>query len=147
VSAGRDPTKRGPIMVLRVAFGFVQAIMGLFGAGSLIFAAHSLFLRYYQNEWIGIQYAGVNGCQGEDMVANGDLIGGQTFCNRPENFVPWTLIYRHHPLAAATYYGAAAAVIVLIGFVWSRLQRSHATTTPFGIAPPSIELTHHEHLR
>lgn len=95
----------------------------------------------------GIQFSGVNGCQGEDMIANGDLIGGQTFCNKPENFVPWIEVYRHHPLAAALYYGAAVAAILLIGFIWHVMQRNRATIMPFGgptNAPPAADS---EHLR
>lgn len=137
----------GPTTILRYGLAAVQAVMGLFGAGSVIFAAHKLFLRYYANEWAGIQFSGVNGCAGEDMIANGDLIGGQTFCNKPENFVPWIEIYRHHPRAAALYYGAALMVILLAGLIWHWVHRSRATVTPFGGAPKPASPSDSEHLR
>lgn len=133
--------------IARFGLSFVQAAMGLFGAGSVIFAAHNLFLRYYANEWVGIQFSGVNGCNGEDMVANGDLIGGQTFCNKPENFVPWIEIYKRHPVEAAAYYGTAAALILLIGFIWSLTQRRRASATPFGGPAKTADPSEHEHLR
>jgi hypothetical protein len=139
--------KKGPASIFQMGLALVQGVMGLFGAGSVIFAAHSLFLRYYANEWAGIQFSGVNGCAGEDMIANGDLIGGQTFCNKPENFVPWIEIYRRHWQAALAYYGAAAAVIVIIGFVWILLQRNRASATPFGGPTRQVDPAQHEHLR
>ena len=107
----------------RFALGFVQGIMGLFAGGAVIYEAHSLFLQYYANEWIGIQYSGVNGCAGEETIANGDIIGGKTICNQPENFMPWIEVYRHHPLAAAAYYGAAIAILLAIAFVWRWSQK------------------------
>jgi len=125
----------------------VQAIIGLCGAGSVIYGAHTLFLRYYANEWRGVQISGVNGCAGEEGVANGDLFSGVTLCNKPENFVPWIEVYRHHWQVAASYYGAAAIAILLIGFLWSLTQRRRASVTPFGGPAKVVDLTEHEHLR
>ncbi len=121
----------------RYALGVIQGIMGLFAAGAVIYEAHSLFLWYYAREWQGIQLSGVNGCAGEDMVANGDLFNGKTFCNKPENLVPWVEIYRHHPLVAAAYYGGLLAIVGLIALVWMLAQRRSrppdpTTQTPHG---------------
>ncbi len=137
----------GPGRLLHFGLAALQGLAGLFGAGSVIVGAHTLFLRYYAKEWGGIQFSGVNGCVGEDMIANGDLFDGQTFCNKPENFVPWIEVYRHHPRAAALYYSAALVLILVIGFVWHLLQRSRATSTPFGGAPPAPDPATNEHLR
>jgi len=125
----------------------VQGVIGVFGAGSVIYGAHTLFLRYYANEWRGVQLSGVNGCVGEESVANGDLFSGVTLCNKPENFVPWIEVYRHHWQVAAAYYGAAAAAILFIGFLWSLTQRRRASATPFGGPAKVADLTEHEHLR
>jgi len=131
----------------RLGIALVQGVVALFGAGSVIAAAHALFLRYYAREWTGIQFSGVNGCAGEEWIANGDLIGGQTLCNKPENFVPWIEVYRHHWQAAVGYYGAAVALILLIGFIWSLTQRRQASSTPFGGPTKTVDLSEHEHLR
>lgn len=139
--------RAGPGVILRYGLAAVQAIMGLFGAGSVIFAAHKLFLRYYANEWAGIQFSGVNGCAGEERIANGDLFEGQTFCNKPINFVPWIEVYRRHWQAAALYYGAALVVILLAGLIWHLVHRSRATVTPFGGAPKKPSAADSEHLR
>ena len=112
----------------RYALSFVQGIMGLFAAGTVIYEAHRLFLWYYAREWIGVQISGVNGCAGEDWVANADLFSGKTFCNKPENLVPWIEIYRHHPLAAAAYYGSLIALLVVIATIWALIQRRSDTS-------------------
>ncbi len=130
----------------RNGLGLVQGATRLFGSGAILFEAHNLFLRYYGREWSGMLVAGVNGCAGTDMVANGDLLEGQTFCNQPENFVPWVLLYRRHWVAALIYYGVALALILVIGLIWSRLARS-ATATPFGGPPAPVSPADHEHLR
>ena len=119
----------------RFALGFVQSLMGLFAAGTVVYEAHRLFLWYYAREYVGIQISGVNDCAGEDWVANGDLFEGKTFCNKPENFAPWYLIYEHHWLAALVYYGAIAAVLFLIGWLWLRHQRKSAPVDPTGQQP------------
>ena len=137
----------GPRHWAQMGLGLFQGVMGLFGAGSVVFAAHKLFLRYYANEWRGVQISGVNGCAGEEMIANGDLFAGETLCNQPENFVPWIEIYRHHWQAALAYYGGAAAVILVVGFVWSWLQRRRGSATPFGAPAEVGDLSEHEHLR
>jgi hypothetical protein len=121
-------------------------VVRLFSAGAVLYGAHTLFLRYYAREWGGIQFAGVNGCQGEDMIANGDLIEGQTFCNKPENFVPWIEIYRRHWQAAPLYYGAALAVILILGLILTWLQRRMAPANPFGGARP-VSPADAKHLR
>lgn len=139
--------RAGPGVVVRYGLAVVQGVMGLFGAGSVIVAAHTLFLRYYAREWGGLQFSGVNGCAGEEAIANGDLFEGQTYCNKPINFVPWVEMYRRHWQAAAVYYGVAAAVIILVGFIWHRLLRNRATTNPFGGAPKSSPPSESEHLR
>ena len=131
----------------RYGLATVKGVVGLFGAGSVIFAAHTLFLRYYANEWAGLQLMGVNGCAGEDMVANGDLIGGQTFCNKPLNFFPWIELYRHHMLAAALYYGVACVVILVIGFFLNAAQQRLAGRTPYGGSPAPPLPGDSEHLR
>ncbi len=123
-----------------------QSVFGLFGAGAVLFEAHQFFLRYYAQEWGAVQYAGVNGCAHEESIVNGDLLMGQTLCNQPENFVPWVVVYRHHPTVAAIYYGSIITVIVLIGFVLHLIQRRLATTTPFGSAPAPSPVDS-EHLR
>ena len=133
--------------LLQTGHALAGGVMRLFGAGAILFEAHRLFLQYYSKEWIGIQYAGVNGCIGEDMIANGDLIGGQTFCNKPENFFPWVAVYQNHPVAAAAYYGAALALILVIGFVWHSLQRRRPTDAPFGDVQAPIAPADSEHLR
>lgn len=107
----------------RYALSLVQGIMSLFAAGTVVYEAHRLFLWYYAREMVGIQLSGVNGCAGEDLVANGDLFSGKTFCNRPENLVPWIEIYRHHPLAAAAYYGSLLLILGLIAAIWIFGQR------------------------
>jgi len=137
----------GPVSIFRLGLGAVQAIARLFGAGAVLFGAHTLFLRYYANEWGGIQFAGVNGCAGESMVANGDLIEGQTFCNKPENFVPWIEIYRRHWQAAAIYYGLALVVILLIGLALHAMQKRQAPTAPFGGPQRPATSADAEHLR
>jgi len=133
--------------MVQVGLGLAQVVMGLFGAGSLLYAAHNLFLRYYANEWRGVQFSGVNTCAGEEAIANGDLFSGVTLCNKPVNFVPWIVVYRHHWHVAVLYYGAILLVILLIGIAWFLLQRSRATTTPFGGAQPSAQPSKSEHLR
>ena len=130
-----------------MGLAWTQGILRLFSAGAVIFEAHNLFLRYYAREWQGIQLAGVNGCQGEDQIANGDLFIGQTFCNKPENFMPWLEVYRHHPVSVALYYGIALVVIVAVGWVISAGHRRLASTTPFGGPQPPADVTHSEHLR
>jgi hypothetical protein len=105
----------------RYALSFAQGIMSLFAAGTIVYEAHRLFLWYYAREMVGIQLSGVNGCAGEDLVANGDLFSGKTFCNGPENLVPWIEIYRHHPPAAAAYYGSLLFILGLIAAIAARL--------------------------
>lgn len=131
----------------RFAFALIAGVTQLFAAGSLLYGAHTLFLRYYAREWRGIQISGVNGCQGEDMIANGDLFDGKTFCNQPENFVPWFEIYRRHWHAAVLYYGAALLGIVAIGIVLTLLQKRLASTTPFGSGAKVLSPADSEHLR
>jgi len=133
--------------IFQAGHAVVQGLMRLAGAGAILFGAHQLFLRYYAKEWAGIQFTGPNGCAGEDMIANGDLIGGQTFCNKPENFIPWIEVYKNHPLAAACYYGAAAAAILLIGVIWHLLQRRRGVEAPFGGPQPLSDPSTSEHLR
>jgi hypothetical protein len=139
--------RTGLASLAQIGLGLVQGVVALFGAGSIIFAAHNLFLRYYANEWAGIQFSGVNGCKGEEVVANGDLLEGQTLCNQPENFMPWIELYRRHWQAALLYYGAAAVLILFIGFLWSLTQRRRASVTPFGGPTKIGDLSEHEHLR
>lgn len=140
---------QGPGVVTKARWGlaWTQGILRLVSAGAVLFEAHTLFLRYYAREWQGIQLRGVNDCHLEDSIANGDLFIGQTFCNKPENFVPWIEVYRLHPVAAAVYYGIAALVIIAIGIAISAAHRRLAGTKPFGdggkVRPPS----EHEHLR
>jgi hypothetical protein len=131
----------------RYGYAVAQGMMGLFAAGAVLAGAHKLFLRYYANEWRGVQISGVNGCVGEDMIANADLIGGKTFCNKPENFVPWVEVYRHHPRAAALYYGVAVTVILIIGLLAVVAQRRIGATTPFGGSAKPAAPADHEHLR
>ena len=136
-----------PWGIFQAGQAVLQGLMRLVGAGAILFGAHQLFLRYYAREWAAIQFTGPNGCIGEDMIANGDLIGGQTFCNRPENFAPWIEVYKNHPLAAVTYYGAGAILIFLIGIIWHLLQRRRVGETPFGAPPPLPHPVDSEHLR
>lgn len=122
-------------LATRYALSFAQGILGLFAAGTIFYEAHQYFLKYYTNEWIGVQFSGVNGCAGEDLIANGDLIGGKTFCNKPENFVPWIEVYRHHPLAAALYYGTILLILVSIGIIWRLSQRRTEHPDPHAQQP------------
>ena len=133
--------------IIQMGLGLMQAAMGLVGAGSVFFVAHNLFLRYYAREWGAIQFSGVNGCAGEETIVNGDLIGGQTLCNQPLNFVPWVVVYQHHWKVAAAFYGAILAVIFLIGLAWSFRNRPRGTPAPFGRTAISDDLADHEHLR
>lgn len=132
-------------MLVRHGLVSVQGMLRLFSAGAVIYEAHQLFLSYYSREWNGMLFSGVNGCQGESMVANGDLFEGQTFCNQPINFFPWLELYRRHWLAALLYYGVAAIVIILIGFAISAAQRRLAGRAPFGgpAAPPAPSSSEH----
>ena len=124
----------------------VQNLMQLFVAGAVLFEAHRLFLSYYAREWAGIQIAGVNGCVGEEMIANADLFEGQTLCNKPINYVPWVEMYRRHWQTAAVYYGAALALILAAGFILHLLHH-RGTTTPYGEAAPAPSPVDSEHLR
>jgi hypothetical protein len=139
--------RTGPISWVRFGLALAQTIMGLVGASSVIVAAHTLFLRYYAREWSGIQFAGVNDCVGEDMIANGDLLEGKTFCNQPENFVPWFAVYRHHWQVAALYYGAGLMLILLLGLVMALMQSRLAPATPFGAPAKPPSPGDSEHLR
>ena len=112
----------------RYALSFAQGIMSLFAAGTVVYEAHRLFLWHYAREMTGIQLSGVNGCAGEDRVANGDLFSGKTFCNQPENLAPWIEIYRHHPLAAVAYYGSLLLLLGLIAAIWIFSQRRRGAT-------------------
>lgn len=127
-----------------MGLAWVHGVFRLFSAGAVIYEAHHLFLRYYAREWQGVQIAGVNGCNGEDLIANADIFVGQTFCNKPENFVPWVEVYRHHPVAAAIYYGVALTIIVVIGMGISAAQRRLGSRRPFGgTIQPSPEQSEH----
>lgn len=137
----------GPHSWFQTGLSFGRSMIGLFGAGAVLFEAHKLFLRYYQVEWQGIQFTGVNGCAGEEHVANGDLFEGQTYCHQPENFTPWVEVYRHHWQAAAWYYGAILVVLLLVGFTLSWLQHRLASQTPFGGPPRAPSPADSEHLR
>ena len=137
----------GPSSWFRAGLSVGRSTIGLFGAGAVLFEAHKLFLRYYQREWQGIQFTGVNGCQGEEAIANGDLYAGQTYCNQPENFAPWVEVYRHHWQAAAAYYGVILSALLLIGFILSWLQHRLASPTPFGRPPTAAAPVDSEHLR
>ncbi len=66
----------GAFTLFRYGLAVVQSLVGLFGAGAVLYQAHTLFLRYYIREWQGIQFAGVHGCAGEEAVVNGDLFEG-----------------------------------------------------------------------
>lgn len=124
--------KQGPgfLQSTHMAMGIVQSVLGLFAAGSLLFGAHKLVLWYYSREWMGVQFAGVNDCMGEDRIANGDLFEGKTFCNQPENLFPWYVIYERHWLAILGYYATIAAGLILIGWLWRLSQRRAAPIDP-----------------
>ena len=130
----------------RAGLSLVQNLMRLFVAGAVLVEAHKLFLSYYAREWSGIQIAGVNGCAGEDAIANADLLEGQTFCNEPINYFPWIELYRRHWQAAAIYYGVAFALILLGGFILHMLQ-PRGSTTPYGAVTPAPSPADSEHLR
>ncbi len=138
--------KPGPFSIFRMGLAVVQGLLGLFGAGSVLIGAHQLFLRYYAAEWAGIQLSGVNGCAGEQMIADGDLFSGQTFCNQPLNFVPWVVLYQRHWQAAAIYYGLILTALILTGLLVLRLQRG-GSTKPFGGGVDSAATPDAEHLR
>jgi hypothetical protein len=121
--------------------------MRLFGAGAVLYGAHMLFLRYYAREWAGMQFAGVNGCAGEEMIADGDLLEGQTYCNKVINFVPWVELYRRHWQAATLYYGVVLAAILLAGLVVLWMQWRLAPTSPFGSGGKALSPAESEHLR
>lgn len=131
----------------RYGLGWVQGLIALAGAGSVLFEAHRLFLRYYAKEWGGIQISGVNGCQGEDLIANGDLFSGETFCHEALNFVPWIVVYRNHWQVAAAYYGAILIVLLLVGILVLFLQPRQSATKPFGSGQPATHPRQHEHFR
>lgn len=133
--------------IARLGLGRSQGILRLFTAGSVLVGAHQLFLRYYQREWEGLKASGVNGCEGDELIANADLFAGQTFCNEPENFVPWIEVYRHHPVAAAIYYGVALAIILAFGLAIGVVYRRMGGRKPFGATPKPLPTTDHEHLR
>lgn len=133
--------------LLRFGLAAAGGIIRLFAAGAVLFEAHQLFLRYYAREWGGIQFSGVNGCAGEDGIANGDLFEGQTFCNQPINFVPWVELYRRHWLVAVGYYAAIVAVLVLIGWLMHLGQRRLAGANPYGSSPTAPAPAESEHLR
>jgi len=126
---------------------WAQGLVGLFGAGAVLFEAHRLFLRYYANEWGAVQLEGPNDCSQVGQIANGDLIGGETFCNQPINFVPWVEVYRHHPVAAAAYYGSVLAAILIAGSLLFFVQRRLATASPFGAVNSNPDPGMSEHLR
>ena len=136
-----------PISIVRIGLATAQAAIGLFSAGTVLYGAHTLFLRYYEREWQGIQIAGVNGCAGEERVVNGDLFDGQTLCNQPENFVPWIEIYKRHWEIAGLYYGVGLLAISVIGLVMFLLQRTRALRAPFGETPAVLSPADSEHLR
>jgi hypothetical protein len=137
----------GPGSWFRAGLSVGRGVIGLFGAGAVLFEAHKLFLRYYQREWQGIQFTGVNGCQGEEALANGDLFQGQTYCNQPENFVPWVQLYQRHWQAAAVYYGIILTVLLTVGFTLSWIQHRIASQDPFGAPAKAVSPADSEHFR
>ncbi|MBL8554610.1 MAG: hypothetical protein JNL41_10060 [Phenylobacterium sp.] len=136
----------GVVARTRMGLAWSQGILRLFSAGTVLYEAHQLFLRYHAREWQGIQLRGVNDCRGEEIVASGDLFVGQTFCNKPINFVPWVEVYRNHLAQAAIYYGVALVLIVLIGVVIGFAFKRLGTTTPYG-AHKRLPPSQHEYLR
>jgi hypothetical protein len=113
-----------------VGYSFFRAIIGVFSAGAVFYEAHTKFLKYYEREWMGVQIRGPNDCMGVDRIANGDLFSGQTFCNQPENFVPWIVIYQNHWQAAVVFYGAIVAVMLAVAGLWWLLQSRRRAATP-----------------
>ncbi|MBO9499547.1 MAG: hypothetical protein J7483_08840 [Novosphingobium sp.] len=136
-----------PFTLARLGLAIVQSVVALFGAGSVLYGAHRLFLWYYANEMRGIQIGLASSCGGAEHVVNGDLFEGETLCNKPINAVPWTELYRRHWDTALAYYGIGLFVILLIGLVVFYLQRSHAPVAPFGEAPAAPSPQDSEHLR
>ena len=128
-----QPPRHGKVGIglsTRFAFGLAQGIFGLFTAGALLYELHTFFLKYYQQEWFGIQFNGVNRCSGTGWIANGDLFGGSTFCNDFLNFFPWLVIYMDHPGAAIIYYGVVAALLIGIGLLWKATHKKPPPLDP-----------------
>lgn len=136
-----------PAALFRYGLAVAQSVVALFGAGTVLYQAHTLFLRYYQREWAGIQFAGVDGCKGTEQVVDGDLFDGETICNSPTEIFTWTEVYRRHWDTAAIYYGTALAIILVIGLIVMMMQRRTAPHTPFGEAQPVLSPKDSEHLR
>jgi len=141
-------SENGAVGTARLGLAVIQMIVRLVGAGSVLFSAHRLFLRYFHNEMIGLLFSGVNRCAGEEQVANGDLITDAiTLCHEPLNYAPWLVLYRHHWQAASAYYGAILLAIILAGYVVTRLQRRAIPSSPFGRPVRGPSPVDSEHLR
>ena len=136
----------GMISATRSGHTLIQGVLGLAAGGTVLGTAHALFLRIYQREWGEIQFTGPNECAGEERIANGDLFGGETICNKVENiFTPWISVYQHHFKVALIYYGLIFLVVFGVGLVWTLAQR-RPPAKPFGTATKLV-LRDNEHLR
>ena len=62
-------------------------------------------------------------------------------------FAPWVVLYKHHLVAAAIYYGVILTVLLLVGLALVAAQRRLASTRPFGGSVGPTAPADHEHFR
>jgi hypothetical protein len=133
--------------LLRFGLGWSQGIIGLVGAGSVLFEANRYFVRFYAREMAGLQFSGTNDCAGVEQVANGDLIlDAETYCRSLTNYFPSLVLYQHHRVAAAAYYGVIVAAMLVVGLALLAAQRRIKSAAPFGEGAGARRAAHHEHL-